>query len=99
MVIPYMVFVGLLFFIGLYCLLTFRNMIKLLIGLEIMAKAAVLSFITAGYIRGETFLAQSLVITFIVVEVCIVAVALALAINAYRNTGTLDIRRLANLKG
>ncbi len=99
MVIPYMIFVGLLFAIGLYCLLTSRNMIKLLIGLEVMAKAAVLSFIAAGHARGETFLSQSLVITFIVVEVCIVAVALALAINAYRNTGSLDVRKLAKLKG
>lgn len=99
MVTVYITFVGLLFIIGLYCLLTSRNMIKLLIGLEVMAKAAVLSFIAAGHARGETFLAQSLVITFIVIEVCIVAVALALAINAYRNTGSLDIRRLAKLKG
>ena len=99
MVIPYMIFVALLFAVGLYCLLTSRNLIKLLIGLEVMAKAAVLSFIAAGYVRGETFYSQSLVITFIVVEVCIVAVALALVINAYRNTGSLDVRRLARLKG
>jgi multisubunit Na+/H+ antiporter MnhC subunit len=94
-----MIFVGLLFFIGLYCLLSSRNMIKLLIGLEIMAKAAVLSFITAGFHRGETFFCQSLVFTFIVVEVSIVAVAMALVINAYKNTGSLDIRSLAKLKG
>jgi multisubunit Na+/H+ antiporter MnhC subunit len=94
-----LIFVGLLFFIGLYCLLTSRNMIKLLIGLEIMAKSAVLSFITAGYARGETFFSQSLVITFIVIEVSIVAVALALVINAYKNTGNLDIRSLTKLKG
>ena len=77
---------GLLFFIGLFALLTSRNMIKLLIGLEIMAKSVVLSFITAGYIRGETFFSQSLVITFIVIEVSLMAVALALVINAYRKT-------------
>ncbi len=99
MVTPYIVFVALLFVIGVYCLLTSRNMIKLLIGLEVMAKAAVLSFIVAGWARQETFLSQALVITFIVVEVCIVAVALALVINAYRNTGSLDVRNLARLKG
>ncbi len=99
MVMINLIFVGLLFFIGLYCLLTSRNMIKLLIGLEIMAKSAVLSFITAGYARGETFFSQSLVITFIVIEVSIVAVALALVINAYKNTGNLDIRSLTKLKG
>jgi len=99
MVVTNLIFVGLLFFIGLYCLLTSRNMIKLLIGLEIMAKSAVLAFITAGYFRGETFFSQSLVITFIVIEVSIVAVALALVINAYKNTGSLDIRSLTKLKG
>lgn len=99
MVITNLIFVGLLFFIGLYCLLTSRNMIKLLIGLEILAKSAVLSFITAGYARGETFFSQSLVITFIVIEVSIVAVALALVINAYKNTGSLDVRSLTRLKG
>jgi len=98
-VITYLVFVGLLFFIGLYCLFTSRNMIKLLIGLEIMAKSAVLSFITAGYVRGETFFSQSLVITFIVIEVSLMAVALALVINSYRNTESLDVRNLTRLKG
>jgi len=97
--VMYMSFVGLLFFIGLYCLFSSRNLVKLLIGLEIMAKSVVLSFITAGYFRGEEFFAQSLVITFIVVEVSLVAVALALVINAYRNTGSLDIQKLARLKG
>ena len=99
MVATYYIFVGFLFFIGLYCLLTSRNMIRLLIGLEIMAKSAVLALITAGYARGETYFSQSLVITFIVVEVSLVAVALALVINAYRNTESLDIRNLSKLKG
>jgi NADH:ubiquinone oxidoreductase subunit K len=99
MVVTYFIFVGLLFFIGLYCLLTSRNLIKLLIGLEIMAKSAVLSFIVAGWARGESFVSQSVVITFIVIEVSIVAVALALVINVYKNTGNLDIRSLARLKG
>jgi NADH:ubiquinone oxidoreductase subunit K len=99
MIPVYMMFVGLLFFIGLYCLLTNRNIVKLLIGLEIMAKAVVLSFAAAGFLRGETFFSQSLIITFIVVEVSLVAVALALVINAYRNTGSLDINQLSKLKG
>jgi len=64
-----------------------------------MAKAVVLAFIMAGWVRGEEFLTQSYVITFIVVEVSLMAVALALVINAYRNTGSLDIRGLARLKG
>ncbi len=99
MVTMYLIFAGLFFLIGLYAMLTSRNMIRLLIGLEIMAKSVVLTFIMGGYARGEAFLTQSFVITFIVVEVSLMAVALALVINAYRNTGSLDIRGLAKLKG
>jgi multisubunit Na+/H+ antiporter MnhC subunit len=40
-----------------------------------------------------------LVITFIVVEVSLVATALALVINIYRHTKGLDVRSLAKLKG
>ena len=41
---------------------------------------------------------QSVVVTLIVVEVVIVAIALALVINLYRQTGSLDVRKLTDLK-
>jgi NADH:ubiquinone oxidoreductase subunit K len=95
----YLIFAGVLFFIGLYCLLTSRNMVKILIGLEVMAKSVVVALATAGYARGTTYFSQSLLITFIVIEVSLVAVALALVINSYRNTESLDIRQLTKLRG
>ena len=95
----YVAFAALMFFIGIYCLVTSKNIVKLLIGLEVMTKSVVLMLSVAGYFRGNTLLSQSLVITFIVIEVSLVAVALAVVINAYKNTGSLDIRDLARLKG
>jgi NADH:ubiquinone oxidoreductase subunit K len=95
----YMTFAGLLCIIGLYCLLTSRNVIRLLIGIEIMVKAVVLSFGAAGFLRGNTAFAQSIIVTIIVIEVSLVAVALAIVINAHRNTGSLDIGKLTRLKG
>ena len=50
-------------------------------------------------IHKEAFVAQSLVITYIVVEVCLVATALALIINVTRHTKSLDVRKLTRLKG
>jgi multisubunit Na+/H+ antiporter MnhC subunit len=38
-------------------------------------------------------------VTFIVIEVSVVATALAIIINTYRHTGSLDVRRLTKLKG
>ena len=41
---------------------------------------------------------QALVLTSIVISICILALALSLAIYAYRHYGTLDIRKLRRLK-
>lgn len=92
-------FAAVLLFVGIYCLLTMRNLIKLFIGIEIISKAITLALITSGLLRGNMALAQALVITFIVVEVSTVAVALAIIINVYRHTGSLDVWQLTKLKG
>lgn len=93
------VFAFILFFLGLYCLLSMRNLIKLLIGIEIIAKGVTLALISASAAKGLILTGQSLVITFIVVEVSAIAVALALVINLYRHTGSLDVKKLTKLKG
>ncbi len=85
--------------IGLYALLTMRNVVKLLIGVEIIAKGVSLALLATGWARRSVLLAQSLVITFIVVEVALVATALALIVNIHRATGSLDVRKLSRLKG
>ena len=92
-------FAAVLLFVGVYCLLTMRNLIKLFIGIEIISKAITLALITSGLLRGNMALAQALTITFIVVEVSTVAVALAIIINVYRHTGSMDVRQLTKLKG
>jgi len=90
---------GILIMLGLYCLLSMRNLIKLLIGIEIIAKGVLLALISASYARGSILTGQSLAITFIVIEVSVIAVALALVINLFRHTGSLDVKKLTKLKG
>jgi len=90
---------GILIMFGLYCLLSMRNLIKLLIGIEIIAKGVLLALISASSARGSILTGQSLAITFIVIEVSVIAVALALVINLFRHTGSLDVKKLTKLKG
>ena len=92
-------FVALLFFVGLYCLLTMKNLVKLFIGVEIIAKAVTLALIATGFEKGNVMVAQSLVITVIVVDVSLIATGLALVINIYRHTQSLDVGKLTKLKG
>ncbi len=95
----YMAFAACLLFVGIYCLLTMKNVIKLFIGIEVISKGVSLALLATGFVKKNTLLAQSLVITFIVVEVSLVATALAIIINIYRHTKSLDIRKLTKLKG
>jgi len=97
--ILYMLFVAALLFTGIYCLLTMRNLIKLFIGIEVVSKAVSLALVATGAARNSVLAAQALVVTYLVVEVSLVATALALIINIYRKTGSLDVRKLSKLKG
>jgi NADH-quinone oxidoreductase subunit K len=94
-----MVFIILLFIIGIYCILVSFNLIRVLIGLEILIKAATLLIILAGFVCGKTALAQAIVITLIVIEIVVMVVAGGIAFWAFRYTKSIDPRRLSNLKG
>jgi len=90
-----------LYFVGLYCLATKRNMIRLVLGIEILINAANLNFIAFSVYRAEGFvdpLAHSTVIISIAVAGCVSAAALALIVYAYKHYGTLDIRKLRQLR-
>jgi multisubunit Na+/H+ antiporter MnhC subunit len=95
----YLFFSAVLVGVGLYALLTKRHLIKLFIAIEVLAKGVSLLLLSTGFARGNVLVAQALVVTFIVVEVSLVATALALIINVYRHTKSLDVRKLAKLKG
>ncbi|MDD5520700.1 MAG: NADH-quinone oxidoreductase subunit K [Kiritimatiellae bacterium] len=93
------IFAVLMVFTALYCILTSRNLIRILIGLELMTKAVTLLLAVGGYVSGRMALAQSFIITLIVIEVVIIAVAAGIVIGTYRHTNDLDARKLNSLKG
>jgi NADH:ubiquinone oxidoreductase subunit K len=85
--------------VGLYGLLVTRNLIKVVIVLQILGKSALLALITAGAASGQTNLSQSLVLTVIVADTVVAAIGLALAVRVQRQLGTLDVKDLSTLKG
>jgi len=95
----YVFFAAALVFAGLLGLLARRNLIKLFIAIEVVAKGISLLLLGTGFAKDNVLTAQALVVTFIVVEVSLVATALALIINIYRRSKSLDIRTLTKLKG
>ena len=99
--IPYidMVTVLVVFGIGLYTLLITRNMIKLVIALQILVKAGMIALVLAGRINGQVMTGQSMALTLIVADTIVAVIALALAVQVKKHHGTVDLNKLRNLKG
>ena len=88
-----------LFLIGLFCLLTRRNVIKQVFGLKIMLQGVTLSLVHAGHLRGDVRFAETMVISALVVETIVIAIALALIVNVFRHYLSGDVDLLDRLRG
>lgn len=84
---------------GFYCIWATHNLIRVLIGVELMTKGVTLLLATAGYLTGNGALSQAFIITLIVMEVVILVVAAGVVIGHFRKHGDLDSRRMNRLKG
>ncbi len=84
---------------GFYGLLVSRNLIKIVIALQILVKAALLALVAAGNVSGQINLGQSLAITVIVADTVVAVIGIALGVQIRRHVGTLDVRDLSKLRG
>ncbi len=84
--------------VGFYGLLIKRNLIKVVVALQILVKAAMLALVVAGKASGQLALGAGLATTVIVADTVVAAVALAFAMQVRRRFGTLDLQALSTLK-
>lgn len=89
----------LVFLVGVYLLLSYRNLLRLVLGVEVLAKGVTLVLLGAGAHLGMTALIQSLIVTFIIVETILAAVMLAIIVVCHRTNQSLDVRVLSRLRG
>ena len=95
----YFIVSAMLIVTGFYCMWITHNLIRVLIGVELMTKGVTLILAAAGYLTGNTGISQAFIITLIVMEVVILVGAAGVVIGHFRKTGDLDSRRMNNLKG
>ena len=88
-----------LFAVGLFCLLTRRNVIKQVIGLKIMLQGVTLSLVHAGRLQGDSQAGQAMVVSALIVEAVVIAVALALIVNVFRHYASGDVDSMNRLRG
>jgi NADH:ubiquinone oxidoreductase subunit K len=84
--------------IGLLGLLVTRNLIKVVVGLQVLVKGGMLALVLAGKLSGQLQTGQTMALTVIVADTIVSVVALALAVQVRRQFGTLDLQALSTLR-
>jgi multicomponent Na+:H+ antiporter subunit C len=103
-----------IFVVGLYGIVTSRNLIHLIICLSVVQSSTYVLLLAVGYRSGGVApifyqlpkgtravdpVVQALTLTDVVVAVTITALLLALALQAHKRFGTLDPEALRELRG
>jgi multisubunit Na+/H+ antiporter MnhC subunit len=94
------IFAAILFISGFGAIATTKNLVKMIMGFQVMIWGVNLALFAGGVVGGEASLfASSLVVLSISIGASVEALALSLVILAYRRYGTLnpwEIRRLTH---
>ncbi len=85
--------------IGFYGLMASRNLIKIVVALQILVKGALLGLAAAGNANGQTGLGQSMALTVIVADTIVAVMGIALGVQVRRRSGSLDVSALSRLRG
>jgi len=97
----YIALAGVLFAIGIFCVLTRRNAIGILMSLELMFNAANINFVAFNkYIASSsgTLTGQIFAIFIVVVAAAEAVVGLAIVLLIYRNWKGIDVDRINIMK-
>ena len=89
---------GLLFMLGVVGVLARRNVIFILMSIEIMLNAAGLAFVVAGA-RWQQVDGQVMFLFILAMAAAEVSVGLALVLRLYRQWGTLDADVPSSMRG
>ncbi len=93
-----LILAAVLFCLGLIGVLTRRNIVFVLMSLEVMLNASGLAFIVAGSRWGHAD-GQVMFLMILTLAAAEVAVGLGLIIQLYRRYHTVDINVLSQMKG
>lgn len=87
-----------LFALGLYGIMTRRNAILVLMGVELVLNAANINFIAFSRYGGVNLDGQVAAIFVIILAAAEAAIALAIVLNIYHRFHTVNVDEVSNLK-
>ena len=88
-----------LFSLGLFAVITRKNAIQILMGIELMINASILNMVAFGKYDKIDNTGQIFGLFIIVLAAAAVAVALVIIMNLYKRVKTIDPSQTHSLKG
>ncbi len=94
----FLVIGALLFSCGLLAILTKRNAIGILMGVELILNSANINFVAFAFFRDPEFHGVLFALFVFVIAVAEAAVALAIVLNIYRTMNTINVDEASILR-
>ncbi len=95
----YLVLAALLFCLGVLVMITKRNAVGILIGVELLLNAGNLNLVAFSRYQVGDLSGQIVALFGILLAAAEAAVAIAIFVNFYNNTATVDVDRADALNG
>jgi len=88
-----------MFFTGVYGFLTRRNLVTILMAIELILNSVNINFVTFNkYLYPHNLHGQFFSIFVIAIAACEAAVAIAIIINIYRRFTTINVENVSEMK-
>lgn len=95
----YLAIAALLFCLGLYCVLTRRNAVTILMGIELILNSANLNFIAFSRYTTTGISGQVFSLFVIIMAAAEAAIALAIVLNLYKRMNSIDVDEVDMMRG
>jgi len=87
------------FLLGLYCVLTRRNAIGILMGVELILNSANINYVAFSRYSAGTYDGQVFAIFVIMLAAAEAAIGLAIVLGMFRTLRTIDVEAAETLRG
>ena len=94
----YLVISAILFSLGIFGVVTRRNAILVLMGIELILNSANINFIAFSRYGGINLDGQAIAVFVIILAAAEAAIALAIVLNIYQRFNTVNVDEVSKLK-
>ena len=95
----YLVLAAIVFALGLFCVLTRRNALGILMGIELILNSANINYVAFARYGGSTYDGQIFAIFVIMLAAAEAAIGLAIVLGIYQSFETIDVEATDRLRG